>query len=69
MPQETDKFRSNGLQSVVAYTKKIMAKYPLVGTADLVQFMAKMAIVTCPLVGLIVSVHHTQMADEEREFG
>lgn len=40
-----------------------MAKYPAAGAADLIQFMAKIAIVTCPLEGLIIPANHTQMAD------
>jgi hypothetical protein len=34
---------------IVAYAKTVHAKYPLVGMADLIQFMAKIGIVTCPL--------------------
>ncbi|KAE9974692.1 hypothetical protein EG328_003704 [Venturia inaequalis] len=48
-PEEMTRAENNGLQSIVAYTKKTMSKYPTAGVADLVQFMAKIATVTCPL--------------------
>jgi len=40
---------NNGLQDIVAYTKQLKQKYPFVTTADLIQFMGAIGVVTCPL--------------------
>jgi len=64
--EDTNDDYSNGLQSIVAYTKKIKAKYPLAGVADLIQFQAKIAIVTCPLVRLFLPPTLTILIDQKQ---
>jgi hypothetical protein len=56
-PDEIDRPENDGLQNTVALGQSLLAKYKGfgVGAADLVQFMATVATVTCPLGPRVVS--------------
>lgn len=60
---EVTRSENRGLEGIDAYARKLLRKYP-VGVADLIQYMAIHATVTCPLgprirmfVGRRVSSH------------
>ncbi len=60
---EITRIENAGLENITTYTQQLLTQFPMVGAADLIQFMANHATVTCPLgprvrtfVGRVVSV-------------